>query len=79
MADWNLRKNTIALVTGNGFDRDLRLQSSFSDFAKSDEWRNLTMAYGVNLYRTDMELSLLWLIMLYNLTGLILKKLFTNL
>ncbi len=60
MADWNLRKNTIALVTGNGFDRDLGLQSSFSDFAKSEEWRNLTMAYGVNLYRTDMELSLLW-------------------
>ncbi len=43
MADWNLRKNTIALVTGNGFDRDLGLQSSFSDFAKSDEWRNLTL------------------------------------
>ena len=60
MADWNLRKTSIALVTGNGFDRDLGLPSSFSDFAKSEEWRNLTIAYGVNLSRTDMEMSLLW-------------------
>lgn len=53
-------ETTVAIITGNGFDRDLGLPSSFSDFAKSDEWRNLIIAYGVYLSRTDMEMSLLW-------------------
>jgi hypothetical protein len=36
--EMNLRRTTIALVTGNGFDRDLGIPSSFSQFAESDEW-----------------------------------------
>ena len=53
-------KPTVAIITGNGFDRDLGLPSSFSDFARSNEWKDLTMAYGVYQSRTDMEMSLLW-------------------
>lgn len=61
MADWNLRKTTIALVTGNGFDRDLGLPSSFSQFAESKEWRNLLMAYGITGDNgQEQDLSLLW-------------------
>lgn len=29
------------LVIGNGFDLDLRLKTRYSDFTKSDEWRNM--------------------------------------
>ena len=36
----NIRKTTIALVTGNGFDRDLGIPSSFSQFAESDEFES---------------------------------------
>lgn len=53
-------KKTVAIITGNGFDRDLGLPSSFSDFAQSKEWRNLELAYGLNQSRTDMGMSLLW-------------------
>lgn len=60
MADWNLRKTSIALVTGNGFDRDLGFPSSFSDFAKSEEWRNLLIKFGVTRFnRWRKGLSLL--------------------
>lgn len=44
----NIRKTTIALVTGNGFDRDLGIPSSFSQFAESDEWKNLLAKFHVN-------------------------------
>ena len=50
MTDWNLRKTTIALVTGNGFDRDLGLPSSFSEFAISDEWKKLLVTFGVTRF-----------------------------
>lgn len=50
MTDWNLRKTTIALVTGNGFDRDLGLPSSFSEFAISNEWKKLLVTFGVTRF-----------------------------
>ncbi len=57
----NLRKTTIALVTGNGFDRDLGIPSSFSQFADSDEWKNLITDFHVNQYnRIWRGPSLLW-------------------
>ncbi|MBQ6225351.1 MAG: hypothetical protein IJJ73_03495 [Bacteroidaceae bacterium] len=57
----NLRKTTIALVTGNGFDRDLGIPSSFSQFAESNEWKNLLTSFHVNQYnRLWRGPSLLW-------------------
>ena len=57
----NLRRTTIALVTGNGFDRDLGIPSSFSHFAESDEWKNLLTDFHVNKYnRFWGGPSLLW-------------------
>lgn len=56
-----LRKTTIALVTGNGFDRDLGIPSSFSQFAESDEWKNLIIEFRVNQYNRILRgPSLLW-------------------
>ena len=46
----NIRKTTIALVTGNGFDRDLGIPSSFSQFAESEEWKKILAAFHVNQY-----------------------------
>ena len=61
MADWNLRKTTIALVSGNGFDIDLGIPSSFSDFAKSEEWKKLLVAFNVTRWnRWWKGPSLLW-------------------
>lgn len=57
----NIRKTTIALVTGNGFDRDLGIPSSFSQFAESDEWNNLLAKFHVSrCNRIWREPSLLW-------------------
>lgn len=57
----NLRKTTIALVTGNGFDRDLGIPSSFSQFAESVEWKNLLTEFHANQYnRIWSDPSLLW-------------------
>lgn len=33
--------NNITLIIGNGYDLDLKLRSSFNDFANSDEWKTL--------------------------------------
>lgn len=61
MADWNLRKTTIALISGNGLDRDLGIPSSFSDFAKSDEWKKLLVKFNVTRFnRWWKGPSLLW-------------------
>ena len=57
----NIRKTTLALVTGNGFDRDLGIPSSFSQFAESDEWKKLLNDFHVNHYnRIWGKTSLLW-------------------
>lgn len=57
----NIRKTTIALVTGNGFDRDLGIPSSFSQFAESDEWNNLLAKFHVSrCNRIWRGPSLLW-------------------
>ena len=57
----NLRRTTIALITGNGFDRDLGIPSSFSQFAESNEWQNLLTDFHVNQYnRFWGGPSLLW-------------------
>ena len=34
-------ETTIAIIIGNGFDRDMGLPSSYPEFAKSDEWNKL--------------------------------------
>ncbi|MBQ9267634.1 MAG: hypothetical protein IJ217_05085 [Clostridia bacterium] len=33
--------NNVTFIIGNGFDLDLKLRSSFNDFADSDEWKTL--------------------------------------
>lgn len=54
-------ETTIAIVIGNGFDKDLGLPSSYPEFAKSDEWKNLYNSFwGYRFGNWFMDGSLLW-------------------
>lgn len=52
---------TIAIIIGNGLDRDLGLPSSFAQFAESDEWKNLLNAFQGNQFgKWGKKNSLIW-------------------
>ena len=51
-------KKTV-LVIGNGFDIDLGLPTSFSDFAKSKEWKDLTEKLDTSFWKKEKHNSLL--------------------
>ena len=54
-------KTSIALILGNGFDKDLGLPSSFPEFARSVEWENLFNSFwGTRFSNWFMSNSLLW-------------------
>ena len=54
-------ETSIALILGNGFDKDLGLPSSYPEFAKSEEWANLFNSYwGQRFTNWFMKESLLW-------------------
>ncbi len=51
-------KKTV-LIIGNGFDLDLELPTSFSDFAKSDEWKSLVGNLNISFWEREKYNSLL--------------------
>lgn len=53
-----IMKKTV-LVIGNGFDIDLGLPTSFSDFAKSKEWKDLTEKLDTSFWKKEKHNSLL--------------------
>ena len=51
------------LIIGNGFDIELGLQSSYSQFAMSPEWKDLVRnkIEAYNLYKEMQRKSLQWI------------------
>lgn len=42
----SMKNDNIVLIIGNGFDLDLKFESKYSDFAKSEEWKELYEKYA---------------------------------
>lgn len=41
-----MKNDNIVLIIGNGFNLDLKFESKYSDFAKSEEWKELYEKYA---------------------------------
>lgn len=43
---FSTKNDNIVLIIGNGFNLDLKFESKYSDFAKSEEWKELYEKYA---------------------------------